>query len=132
MKVLSVRQPYAWLIAVGLKPIENRAWRTHHRGRLLIHAAREMHADSITAIENKHGIKIDPGALQFAGVIGCVEIVNIVTQSPSPWFCGPVGWVLVSTTALHPIHPLRGMPGLFDFPDIDDNDLQSSLAAADH
>jgi hypothetical protein len=32
MKTLSVRQPYAWLIVAGFKPIENRTWRTTYRG----------------------------------------------------------------------------------------------------
>jgi len=38
MKALSVRQPWAWLIANNLKPIENRTWPTRYRGAFLIHA----------------------------------------------------------------------------------------------
>ena len=37
--VLSVRQPWAGLIVKGIKAIENRTWRTHYRGDLLIHAS---------------------------------------------------------------------------------------------
>ncbi len=36
---LTVRQPYAWAIAEGFKPVENRGWRTNYRGLLAIHAA---------------------------------------------------------------------------------------------
>lgn len=36
---LTVRQPWAGLIASGHKPIENRTWPTRWRGLLLIHAA---------------------------------------------------------------------------------------------
>lgn len=36
MKVLSIRQPYAWLIAIGCKTIENRTWNRKFRGRFLI------------------------------------------------------------------------------------------------
>ena len=32
MKILSVRQPWAWLIVAGHKDIENRKWRTSYRG----------------------------------------------------------------------------------------------------
>ena len=39
MKVLSIRQPYAWLIAIGCKTIENRTWNRKIRGRFLIHAS---------------------------------------------------------------------------------------------
>jgi hypothetical protein len=38
MKALTVRQPYAGLIAAGVKTIEVRSWVTHYRGPLLIHA----------------------------------------------------------------------------------------------
>ena len=36
MKALSVRQPWASLIALGTKTIECRTWRTAYRGKLLI------------------------------------------------------------------------------------------------
>lgn len=39
MKALSLYQPWASLIAVGVKTIETRSWATKYRGRLLIHAA---------------------------------------------------------------------------------------------
>lgn len=36
---LSVRNPWASLIVIGLKGIENRSWTTHYRGRIAIHAS---------------------------------------------------------------------------------------------
>ena len=42
MKALSIRQPWAWLIVCGHKPLENRSWPTPYRGPLLIHAAKGM------------------------------------------------------------------------------------------
>ncbi len=39
LPVLSIRQPYAWAVVHGIKDIENRSWRTHYRGPLLIHAS---------------------------------------------------------------------------------------------
>lgn len=38
MKALTIRQPWASLIAVGAKSIETRSWPTKYRGELLIHA----------------------------------------------------------------------------------------------
>ena len=38
---LSIRQPWAFLIADGLKKVENRTWATAFRGVILIHAAKE-------------------------------------------------------------------------------------------
>ena len=39
MKVIVIRQPWAWLIVNGIKDIENRSWRTRYRGPLLIQAS---------------------------------------------------------------------------------------------
>ncbi len=40
MKALSLRQPWAWLVATGIKDVENRTWRTTFRGRFYIHAGK--------------------------------------------------------------------------------------------
>lgn len=45
MKVLSLIQPYATLIALGEKRIETRSWKTNYRGELYIHASKKI--DSI-------------------------------------------------------------------------------------
>jgi hypothetical protein len=39
MKTLSVECQNAYLICLGIKDVENRSWRTKHRGRLLIHSS---------------------------------------------------------------------------------------------
>ena len=36
IKILSVRQPWAWLICSRIKDVENRTWKTNYRGRLSI------------------------------------------------------------------------------------------------
>lgn len=40
MKVLTLWQPWADLIAIGAKTIETRGWSTNHRGPIAIHAAK--------------------------------------------------------------------------------------------
>lgn len=40
MKALSLHQPWASLVALGVKTIETRSWATKYRGPLLIHAAK--------------------------------------------------------------------------------------------
>ena len=40
--VLSVRQPWAWLLVNGYKDIENRNWATEFRGRCFIHAGKNF------------------------------------------------------------------------------------------
>lgn len=41
MKAVSIKNPYGYLIAIGLKDIENRSWQTHFRGRIYIHTSKE-------------------------------------------------------------------------------------------
>lgn len=40
MKVITIKQPFATLIAEGLKEYEFRTWQTKYRGELLIHAGK--------------------------------------------------------------------------------------------
>ncbi len=42
MKVITVKQPFASLIAEGLKEYEFRTWRTKYRGKILIHAGKSI------------------------------------------------------------------------------------------
>lgn len=38
METLTIHQPYATLLCLGLKEFEFRSWKTSHRGNILIHA----------------------------------------------------------------------------------------------
>ncbi len=40
MKCISLWQPWASAVALGIKKVETRGWQTRHRGPLLIHAAK--------------------------------------------------------------------------------------------
>ena len=40
MKAITIKQPYATLIAEGLKEYEFRTWKTKYRGEILIHAGK--------------------------------------------------------------------------------------------
>lgn len=51
MKVLSIRQPWAWLIVNGHKDVENRTWDSYYRGPLLIHASSAKNGDEYMAAD---------------------------------------------------------------------------------
>jgi hypothetical protein len=108
-KVLTVRQPWAHLIIAGIKPIENRVWQTSYRGTILIHAGQSY--DRWPDLERE--FEIDPKRLVYGAVIGSVELIDIVTEHPSPFFFGPYGWVLQSPRPIDPV-PLRGQLRLFN------------------
>lgn len=110
MRCLSIRQPWASLIIAGHKKIENRTWATPYRGPLLIHASQRVDPEADT-----RGL-LTPAAiaqLPRGGIIGVVFLDDCVTASNSPWFTGPVGWVITHPLAL-PFHRCRGQLSLFE------------------
>jgi hypothetical protein len=118
MKVIVIRQPWAWLIVHGFKDIENRSWRTRYRGTLLIQASAGLptkHAlEDIRLFVRKRGVDL-PEDFERGGIVGMAQLDDCVTSSRSKWFEGPVGWVLSKPKRL-PFIPLKGRLGLFDPP----------------
>jgi len=116
MKTLSIKQPWAWLILNGFKPVENRTWKTDYRGKLLIHASKTIDNWGIqwaTGINN-YDICIDlPETFETGGIVGVVDLIDCVKEHGSPWFFGPYGFVLENPKTL-PFTPCRGQLGLFN------------------
>jgi len=106
VKILSVRQPWAWLIINGLKDVENRDWSTHLRGPLLIHAGLQFESDAMEGIlsnldaTDRQRFPLEKSAFQRGGIVGIVNIVDVVTESQSKWFEGKYGWCLENARPL--------------------------------
>ena len=116
MKCISIRQPWAWLVAHGFKPIENRPRLTHYRGPVLIHASSYVpFMDEIERVEKLWGKRLNPDNIEFGGIIGQVEIVDCVTVHRSKWFFGPFGYVLRHARPL-PFFRCPGQLGFFEAP----------------
>jgi hypothetical protein len=94
MKVIVVRQPWAWLIVNGYKDIENRSWRTRHRGALLIQASANLPSkaamEEYRAFAKKRGVTL-PDEFETGGIVGMVTLKDCVPKSPSKWFEGRSG-----------------------------------------
>src|SRR6476659_3190299 len=70
---LSIRQPWAALLAAGVKTIEIRRWPTVRRGRVLIHAARVP--DDRPAAWRVVPPDIEPLTQLRGGIIGSAELI---------------------------------------------------------
>ena len=57
-------------------------------------------------------------AMLRGGIIGSVELVDVVEQSASPWFFGPVGFVLRNPKPCKFI-PMKGQLGFFNRPEME-------------
>jgi hypothetical protein len=112
-KALSIRNPWAYLIATGIKDIENRSWRypPKYRGEFYIHVPQKEDSDGLTWLwANQREIaKSLPENLhwQSGKIIGKVDIVDVVTECDSPWFVGPLGFVLKNPVYFQEYQPGR-------------------------
>ena len=114
MKVLSIRQPWAWLIVQGYKDVENRTWRTEFRGDFLVHAGYIFDGEGYDWVVEVMKIDLpEEDTFERGGIIGAAEIVDCVKKYSSPWFIGPYGFVLRNPRPL-PFVQMRGKPGFFD------------------
>jgi len=89
MKALSIKQPWASLIANGIKDIENRTWKTHFRGRIFIHASSIskgmlglLNKEQVGDIRKKSKLDFD---FPTSAIIGEVDIIDCVINHPSIW-----------------------------------------------
>lgn len=69
MRALTICQPYAELIARGVKLVENRTWEMLYRGPLLIHAGKSRKFLS----GDNYGIPL--AEMQWGAVIAAVDVV---------------------------------------------------------
>jgi hypothetical protein len=123
MIALSIRQPWAWLIAQGHKDIENRNWPTKHRGPFLIHAGKKLddtfrkpdeYAEFGAELLCEKNIMLPlPQQFQMGGIVGMAEITGCVKESASPWFFGEYGFELKNARTL-PFLPCPGKLGFFE------------------
>jgi hypothetical protein len=115
LRALSIRQPWAWAVAAGLKRVENRSWRVSYRGPLAIHAARVVETQAYARCESLAGQPV-PSHLATGAVIAMAHLVDIVMRSDDPWFEGPWGWLLDDVVPLCPVQCV-GSNNLFALPD---------------
>lgn len=114
-KALSVRQPWAWCIVEGHKPLENRLWNTRFRGELLIHASIAFDKEGYEWIKDHFPHIVMPAQAEFArgGIVGAAEVHDVITASTSPWFAGPYAFCLRNAECRGFI-PCKGQLGIFE------------------
>lgn len=130
MRVLSIRQPWATLIVLGIKNVENRTWTTNYRGVVLIHASSTSpNKEDVIAAQNlckKVGVPF-PEDFPKGGVIGSVNLVgtvwcdhNKIKTDINDLYIKDLhgynkiayGFVLVEAQRYENIIPMRGRLGL--------------------
>jgi hypothetical protein len=138
-KALSVKQPWAWLICMGYKDIENRDWFIGRKvasgavdftlklpTRIYVHAGKQpdyswngedLIKKNLTETQYSNYRYLSEH-FTLGAIIGEVDITGCVDKSNSPWFVGKYGFVLRNPVLYQTPFPCRGALGFFT-PDIE-------------
>lgn len=136
MKALTIQQPFAEMIRLGQKLVENRTWACNYRGPLAVHAGKGKDYLRDGDRERYPGMAFG-AVVAVAELAGCVPAplsVSPTTQAmvpvvPSwarqkwPWLAshehteGPYCFVLAGVRALASPVPCKGAMGLWDVPE---------------
>jgi hypothetical protein len=76
MKVITIKQPWATLIAKGYKKYEFRTWKCNYRGDILIHAGKGIDKEAVKRFEC-YNLEYPTGCiLAKATMSDCVEVTE--------------------------------------------------------
>jgi hypothetical protein len=126
MKAISIKQPWASLIAHGIKDIENRTWKCPQKyigQRVLIHSSKNTVKDGWKALTREqlkivipYKNKLYKGneELPHGAIIGSVVIADCVQNHPSVWAeKGCWNWVLEDAVLFD--KPIMNVKGKLSF-----------------
>jgi hypothetical protein len=139
MKAITIWQPWAYCIASGMKPIENRYWSTSYRGPLAIHAGRQWDKDGaidervrgalspyLTVRQRYDQDAVDaaehPDRFMFGAIIATANLsdCHVSMDCCLPWGDLSIGfeyvwhWVLTDVRPLANPVPMRGHQRLWN------------------
>lgn len=128
---LTLWQPWAWLIAEGLKQYETRGWATKCRGPLAIHAAlrkpkvEECSDEILVALRSIHPrtsaalLSLDRGAVVcIVDLVECIPVERLdqidisIDRAFGNFSTGRYAWKLANVRKFNPI-PAKGAQGLW-------------------
>jgi len=126
MKVITIKQPFASLIAEGIKEYEFRTWKTKYRGEILIHAGKSIDKKAMKKFE-KYNLDYPTGCIiAKANVTDCIKIDNearVMLKEKNPLVYSGVinhpewdgyGFKLENVTKIDPIY-MNGKLSLWDY-----------------
>lgn len=131
VKAISLWQPWASLMAMGLKKNETRSWKTSYRGPLIIHAAKKVIGWPSLTIQGlfDDDIAFQPCDLPRGCLLCKVEMVDCqeigiynipfreIEKELGDYTLGRYMWKTENVNVFEKPIPYRGSQGIFDVPD---------------
>jgi hypothetical protein len=128
MKAISIKQPYASLIAEGKKTIETRKWQTKYRGDILICASKKRDMAAMFYLNNSgaklafsiKGDLLDSPVGSALCIAELYDIKPMVEEDRRKALCGvyegAYSWFLRNIRPIEPFE-VKGALSLFEVPD---------------
>ena len=140
MKAITIKQPWATLIALGEKKFETRSWATKHRGPIAIHAGKQVDEDACHEPDIREALVrnniLNISMLPTGSVIAIATIKNCI-RSAETWTDGYIlengervyspeyefgdftpgryAWELTNVVQLPQPIPTKGQQGLWNW-----------------
>lgn len=124
MKAITIWQPYAQAIALGLKKYETRSWATKHRGKIAIHASVKPLSKKLKLLADKYDIKNFRFGeiILIADLTDCILMTEDFIKSQSQtekdfgnWQTGHYAWKLENIKILATHQKAVGQQGLWNW-----------------
>lgn len=130
MKALSIKEPFASLVSLGIKRIETRSWKTNYRGEIYIHAS--LTKNKLEKERKEKILKLLPKDYKFkegfiickAYLKDCVlmdeKFLYDIKKNETEYLCGGYengryAWILSDVSILKNKIPAKGKLGIWNF-----------------
>lgn len=80
MKVITLKQPWATLVAEGLKKYEFRSWKYNYRGEILIHAGKGIDKEVIKKFEHLKLNYPHSKIIAKVKILDCIELNDEINK----------------------------------------------------
>ena len=135
MKAITLYQPWAGLVAIGVKRIETRSWGTFYRGTLAIHSSKNLKFYDLMKEEPYHRFVHRKEFFQFGMIIAKCQLVGmeriykslvdkLKKEQPLEFYFGDYSlgrwaWILENIELIDPSIPVKGTMGLWEWKEIE-------------
>ena len=130
MKVITIKQPYAYLIQKKIKTIETRSWKTNYRGELYIQAGKKSIDKSVKKRKELASLYNDT-ELEYGAIICKCKLIDCIYMDEiyinkikkneynnyisGRYEVGRYAWVLDEIEVLKESIPVKGQLGIWNY-----------------